>query len=145
LDDRQIAVIRYRSITDSELFLLDVNTGEQRRIEPADPATPTVVNTRRRGSAAQATAAAATLSVAQARFSRDGRGLFFISDRGGEFLALHKYDAYTRQLTTLTPDTNWDVERFELSEDGRFIAYTRNEGGVDRLVVHDLGINSDLL
>src|SRR5690606_1879418 len=88
---------------------------------------------------------AATLSVAQARFSRDGRGLFFISDRGGEFLALHKYDVYTRQLTTLTPDTNWDVERFELSEDGRFIAYTRNEGGVDRLVLHDLGINSDVL
>lgn len=143
LDDRQLAVIRYRSITDSELFLLDVNTGEQRRIEPAGDATPAAGNSRRR--ARDAAPPATTTSVAQARFSRDGRGLFFISDRGGEFLALHKYDVYTRQLTTLTPDTAWDVERFELSADARFIAYTRNEGGVDRLVLHDLNLKADVL
>jgi dipeptidyl aminopeptidase/acylaminoacyl peptidase len=138
LEDRQIAVIRYRSITDSELFLLDVNTGEQRRIEPA----PVEANGRNRS---RNEPQPATVSVAQARFSRDGRGLFFISDRGGEFLALHHYDVYTRQLTTLTPGTNWDVERFDLSEDGRFLAYTRNEAGFDRLVLHDLGLKADVL
>jgi len=136
LDDRQVAVIRYRSITDSELFLLDVNTGQQVRVEPA-AAPANGGNDRNRG--------AATVSVAQARFAMDGRGLFYVSDRGGEHLSLHYYDVYTRQVTNLTPGTSWDVERFEVSRDGRFVAYTRNEAGIDRLVLHDLGLKADIL
>ncbi len=137
LDDRQLAVIRYRSITDSELFLLDVNTGEQVRVEPASAP----------GSSGNAAGnrSGGSVSVAQARFAHDGRGLFYLSDRGGEFLGLHYYDVYTRQVTNLTPGTNWDVERFEVSRDGRFIAYTRNEGGTDRLVLHDLTLKADIL
>ena len=87
----------------------------------------------------------ATVAVAQARFAHDGRGLFYISDRGGEFRALHYYDVYTREVTSLTPGTRWDVERFELSRNGRFVAYTRNEAGIDRLVLHDLGLKADVL
>lgn len=135
LEDRQVAVIRYRSITDSELFLLDVNTGEQVKVEGGTlPA-----GNGRNG------ARATTVSVAQARFAMDGRGLFYLSDRGGEFVGLHYYDLYTRQVTDHTPGTNWDVERFELSRDGRFLAYTRNEGGLDRLVLRDLGLKADIL
>jgi dipeptidyl aminopeptidase/acylaminoacyl peptidase len=141
LDNRQIAVIRYRSITDSELFLLDVNTGTQVRVEPATAPGNAGSNGRRRGNGA----APLSVSVAQARFAHDGRGLFYLSDRGGEFLALHYYDVYTREVRNLTPGTNWDVERFELSRDGRFVAYTRNEGGIDRLVLHDLRLNVDVL
>jgi dipeptidyl aminopeptidase/acylaminoacyl peptidase len=37
------------------------------------------------------------------------------------------------------------VERFALSQDGRFVAYTRNEGGFDRLVLHDLRLKADIL
>ncbi len=136
LDDRQVAVIRYRSITDSELFLLDVNNGQQVRVEPSG------------GDGAAGNGAArggGTVSVSQARFAHDGRGLFFLSDRGGEFQSLHYYDVYTRAVTNLTPGTVWDVERFEVSRDGRFIAYTRNEAGIDRLVLHDLGLKADVL
>lgn len=133
LDDRQLAVIRYRSINDSELFLLDVTSGEQVRVEPA------AANGGARGARAE------QVSVAQAKFAYDGRGLYFISDRGGEFLALHYYDVYTRAVTTLTPGTSWDVERFDLSRDGRFLAYTRNEGGIDRLVLHDIRLKADVL
>ncbi len=140
LDDRQVAVIRYRSITDSELFLLDVNTGEQVRVEPA-----VAPGANGNGGGRRGNGAAGTVSVAQARFAHDGRGLLYISDRGGEFLGLHYYDVYTREVRELTPGTLWDVERFELSGDGRFVAYTRNEGGVDRLVLHDLRLNADVL
>lgn len=141
LDDRQVAVVRYRSINDSELFLLDVNTGEQVRVDPAAVASPASSNARGRNG----NGSTATVSVAQARFAHDGRGLLFIGDRGGEFLGLHYYDVYTREIRSLTPGTNWDVERFELSRDGRFVAYTRNEAGIDRLVLHDLGLKADVL
>ncbi|HUG72561.1 MAG TPA: S9 family peptidase [Steroidobacteraceae bacterium] len=148
LDDRQLAVIRYRSITDSELFLLDVGTGAQVRVEPAAIPANGDSNRRRNGTAASGTARVATdgtVAVSQARFARDGRGVIFIADRGGEFHALHYYDVYTREVTTLTPDTRWDVERFELSQDGRYLAYTLNEAGFDRLVLHDLRLKADLL
>jgi dipeptidyl aminopeptidase/acylaminoacyl peptidase len=127
LDDRNLAVIHYSSSTDSKLLLVDVANGALTPVEPA------------------ADHKGGPVSVAQARFSRDGRGLFFLSDRGGEFTALHFLDLYTRELRTLTPDTRWDVERFDLSQDGRLIAYTRNENGLSRLVLHDLRNNADIL
>jgi dipeptidyl aminopeptidase/acylaminoacyl peptidase len=135
-DDQRIAVIRYRSSTDSELLLVDVASGAQTAIEPAARNTQD-----RRGRRLSA----GTVSVGLARFARDGRGLYFTADRGGEFMALHYLDLRTQRLTTLTPQTRWDVERFELSPDGRFLAYTLNEAGLSRLVLHDLRLQADVL
>jgi dipeptidyl aminopeptidase/acylaminoacyl peptidase len=125
-DDKQLAFIRYTSRTDSQLLIADVATGAVTRVEPASDARSAV-------------------SVAQAKFSPGGRGLYFLSDRGGEFTALHHMDLATRELRTLTPGTQWDVERFALSTDGRWLAYTRNEGGIDRLVLHDVRLQADVL
>ena len=126
LEGAQLAVIRYHSNTDSELLLVEVATGKTRAIEPA-------------------AGTSGPQLVVQARFAQDGRGLFFLSDRGGEFVGLHYLDLYTGQLRTLTPNPAWDVERFVLSDDGRYIAYTINEAGLDRLVLHDLKARADVL
>jgi dipeptidyl aminopeptidase/acylaminoacyl peptidase len=135
LDDTRLAVIRYRSSTDSELLLVDVATGNQTPVEPAPE----------KAARGRKSKVPGPVSVGAARFARDGRGLYFTSDRGGEFMALHYLDLYSKQLTTLTPDTRWDVERFDLSPDGRFIAYTLNEGGLSRLVLRDLRLKADVL
>jgi dipeptidyl aminopeptidase/acylaminoacyl peptidase len=138
-DDTKLAVIRYRSSTDSELLLVDVATGAETPIEPAPPKPTT--SRRGRGKAV----ANRPVSVGAARFALDRRGLYFTADRGGEFMALHYIDLATRQVTTLTPDTRWDVEGFDLSPDGRFLAYTLNEGGLSRLVLRDLRLKADVL
>ena len=127
LDDKRLAVIRRSSSSDSQLLLVDIATGALTRVEPV------------------AGYLGGTVSVTQARFSRDGRGLYFLSDRGGEFTALHYLDLYTNELRTLTPNTTWDVQRFALSLDGRYVAYTRNEASVDRLVLYDVTRKADLL
>ncbi|MEO6184887.1 MAG: prolyl oligopeptidase family serine peptidase [Steroidobacteraceae bacterium] len=127
LDDRRLAVIRRISRTESQLLLVDTTSGVPTRVEPA------------------AGYIGEPMSVTQARFSRDGHGLYFLSDRGGEFTALHYLDLYTSEVRTLTPDTHWDVQRFALSADGRYIAYTRNEASADRLVLHDVAGRADLL
>ncbi len=127
LDDRSLAVIRSSSRSDGQLLLVDTASGALTRVEPV------------------AGYMGEPVSVTQARFSRDGRGLYFLSDRGGEFIALHYLDLYTSELRTLTPDTRWDVERFALSLDGRYVAYTRNEASVDRLVLYDVARKADLL
>jgi dipeptidyl aminopeptidase/acylaminoacyl peptidase len=134
LDDRKLAVIRYRSSTDSELLLVDAASGEQVLVEPARPARP-----------ARRAKSVGPVSVGQARFAKDGRGLYFTTDRGGEFMSLHYLDLRTLQLTELTPGSRWDVERFDLSADGRFIAYALNEGGASRLVLRDLRMKADVL
>jgi dipeptidyl aminopeptidase/acylaminoacyl peptidase len=126
MDDQRLALIRYTSSTNSQLHIADVATGALTRIEPASD---------RNG----------MVSVAQALFSKDGRGLYFLSDRGGEFIALHHMDLATREVRTLTPGTPWDVERLALSQDGRWLAYTLNEGGFDRLVLHDIRMQADVL
>jgi dipeptidyl aminopeptidase/acylaminoacyl peptidase len=127
VDDRKLAVIRYASITDSELFIADVATGVMTRVEPAPESK------------------AGPMAVSQARFSRDTRGVYFLSDHGGEFTELHYVDFFTEEHRVLTPNSRWDVEQFELSDDGRFIAYVLNEGGLGRLVLHDIKLRADLV
>jgi dipeptidyl aminopeptidase/acylaminoacyl peptidase len=126
LDDQKLLVIRYVSITESYLSIADLATGKLTPVEPAAGG---------RG----------PMSVQQARFSRDGRGVFFISDHGGEFAELRYTDMYTQETRAIGPQARFDVETFALSRDGRLVAYTLNEGGVSRLVVHDLTQRADLL
>jgi dipeptidyl aminopeptidase/acylaminoacyl peptidase len=133
-DDRRLAVIRYRSSTDSELLLVDAASGAQTVVEPARPSRP-----------ARRAKPMGPVSTGQARFAKDGRGLYFTSDRGGEFMSLQYLDLRTSQLTELTPGSRWDVERFDLSADGRFLAYASNEGGISRLVLRDLHMKADVL
>jgi len=143
-DNQRIAFIRYRSITDSELVMADVNSGAQTRIEPATEAAPEPKR-RARGAKVVPAAVAGRASVRQARFSGDGRGIYFLTDRGGEFVELHYRDLYTQAEKSLTPESRWDVERFTLGADGRYVAYTQNEAGVDRLVVYDNNTHSNVL
>ena len=126
LDDRQLLVQRYASITESALLLVDVETGALTPLVPGPDAKGPVAAT-------------------QGRFARDGRGVFYLSDNGGEFVELRYLDMFTRESRAVAPQTRWDVEDFDLSNDGRYIAYTLNEAGLSRLVLHDLAQQADML
>jgi dipeptidyl aminopeptidase/acylaminoacyl peptidase len=125
MDDQKLLVIRYHSIADAVLLVADVATGQLVQLEPTpDLKVPT--------------------AIAGARFSRDGRGVYFVSDHGGEFTELRYVDMFTREARSLTPRTRADVELFALSRDGRRLAYAVNDGGLSRLVVHDLVERADV-
>jgi dipeptidyl aminopeptidase/acylaminoacyl peptidase len=72
-----------------------------------------------------------------ARFSKDGKGIYLISDKDSEFRRLAYLDLATMKYTFLTGTLSWDVEDFELSDDGRSVAYTVNENGSSMLHVID--------
>ncbi|MEP7313910.1 MAG: S9 family peptidase, partial [Pseudomonadota bacterium] len=126
LDDQKLLILRYVSINDSALFIADVATGKLTPIEPDEKSK-------------------VKMSVQAAHFSRDGRGVYFISDHGGEFQELRYTDMFTLETRNVAPQSRWDVEIFALSRDGHYLAYTLNEGGVSRLIVHDLLEKADLL
>jgi Tol biopolymer transport system component len=65
-----------------------------------------------------------------ARFSKDGKGVYMTSDQDAEFQRLVYMDLSSRKATVLTPALNWDVARFDLSKDGRWIAFIANEDGI---------------
>ncbi|MGH7674638.1 MAG: S9 family peptidase, partial [Gemmatimonadales bacterium] len=74
-----------------------------------------------------------------ATFSRDGRGAYVITDAGSEFRHLAYLDLATRAVTPLTAGIEWDVSDYELSPDGKTIAFATNEQGLSKLYLLDTG------
>lgn len=73
-----------------------------------------------------------------AAFAPDGKGIFIASDEGSEFKTLRYYDLATASTRRLPGEAPWDVEEIEVSGDGRYLAFTTNEDGIDRLHVRRL-------
>ena len=69
-----------------------------------------------------------TISYNEARFAPDGT-LWVTSDENSDFLRLGTLDIPTGKFTPKAPEPRWDVETFDISEDGRFIAYAINDAG----------------
>jgi dipeptidyl aminopeptidase/acylaminoacyl peptidase len=114
-DDKQIAMIEYVSINESHIWLLDLATGEKNRITPKN--------------------SNETVSYQGVEFSADGKGLYTTSDADSEFLRLTYLNLGDKSREVLTPDTNWDVENFALSHDGKYLAYVVNDNGASKLFV----------
>jgi len=116
-DDTKLLVWKYVSITESYLYLADAATGALTPLD--DPAHP-----RKAG-------------IRMAKFAPDGRGVYVVTDEDGEFGQLKLKDLVTHSSRNVTPDTLWDVEDFDVSDDGRYIAYVVNDDGRSRLTVLD--------
>lgn len=116
-DDRKILLLEGLSINESYLWLVDAATGEKTSLTPRD--------------------AKEKISYANAKFSKDGKGLYLTSDKDSEFLRLAYMNFATKETKTLTSGINWDVNRFDLSHDGKSIAFVTNEDGVGKLHLLD--------
>jgi dipeptidyl aminopeptidase/acylaminoacyl peptidase len=117
-DDRQLLVGEYLSVNQSRLYLVDVASGQRTLLLGADRD---------------------TVAYGAARFSHDGRGVYVTSDEGSEFQRLAYVELATRRVTPLTADIPWDVEDFDISSDGKTIAFVTNEAGASRLYVMNTG------
>ncbi|HKS73855.1 MAG TPA: prolyl oligopeptidase family serine peptidase [Terriglobales bacterium] len=78
-----------------------------------------------------------TISYSGGQFSKDGRGFYTTSDRDSEFHRLTYIDLATKEPTYLTSQIPWDVEEFDLSDDGKTIAFVTNEDGYGVLHLMD--------
>ena len=114
-DESRLLVTEYLSINESQLWFVDVKTGVK---------TPF---TARSGD---------PVAYSDARFSRDGKAVYAASDHGSEFRRLVRLDIETGKETVLSKDIPWDVENFDLSPDGKIIAFVSNEDGASRLHIH---------
>ena len=117
-DDTQVALTRYVSATESQLWLLNLATGKTRQVLPAV------------GSTTRATHFAGD-------FKRDNSGLYVYSDRDGEFRELMLYRFSTGLLTPLTRQIPWDISGGTGTGDGSYFAAQANVDGRDELRLFD--------
>ena len=80
---------------------------------------------------------AAPISYQGAQIAPDGT-IWVTSDEGSEFQRLGTLDAATGKFTPKGPAEKWDVDTFDISDDGKMIAYVTNEAGMSKLKLMDV-------
>ena len=115
LDDRKLLLWKYLSINESYLYIADIYTGT---LTPVDDSGHKV-------------------GILSAKLAPDGRGVYLVSDEDSEFGQLRYIDSVTHEVRKITANIQWDIERFDVSADGRYLAYVVNEDGRSRLTVLD--------
>jgi dipeptidyl aminopeptidase/acylaminoacyl peptidase len=119
-DDRRLALLEYKSVNESYVWLMDVASGARRRVLPAEGATPSK-----------------PIASGDLNFARNGKGLFLATDRDGEFRRLAWLDLATGALDYFGEGGDWDVESIALAPDGRTLAVITNEAGIGALRLYD--------
>ena len=122
-DDKQLLVIEEISINESYLWLFDTQSGERKELTPR-PAP-----------------GAEKVAYTKALFSKDGKGVFVTTDRESEFQRLAYIDLANGKHIYLQTDAKFDVDDWDLSPDGKQIAFTFNENGLSTL--HMLDVTAD--
>lgn len=117
-DDKQIALSRYISANESQVWLLNIASGKLTQVLPAPGSKDRAV-------------------YLVGGFKRDNTGLFVVSDRDGEFSEAMFYRFATRRLTPITRHIPWDVAGASVTEDGTLIALRMNVDGRDELRLFD--------
>jgi dipeptidyl aminopeptidase/acylaminoacyl peptidase len=124
-DGRQLAIVEYRSINESDLWVMDVGSGKKRRVTPA-------------------TKKGEQVSWKKPRFAKDGKGLFATTDRGSEFQRLVYLPLNGGKEQVLSARHEFDVDDFSISFDANRLAFVTNERGSHVLRFIDLATKKEL-
>jgi dipeptidyl aminopeptidase/acylaminoacyl peptidase len=114
-DGKTAVVTEYVSVTKSNLYVLDIASGKMTPIGDIKK----------------------DIAYSSAAYAPDGT-LWVTSDEGSDFQRLGTLDVATGKFTPKSPDKKWDVEGFDIAEDGSFIVYSLNEAGIDRVKLLDI-------
>jgi dipeptidyl aminopeptidase/acylaminoacyl peptidase len=108
-DDKRALLMRYVSASETEVWSIDLASGERRKLLP------------RAGEPAAFYGAAG--------FAADGRRIFVSSDRGGEFRQVFRHDPQSGSFEPITGDRNWDTSLLRGPRDRSKVAVISDEAG----------------
>ena len=117
-DDKKIALTRYLSANESQVWMLDVATRQLTQLLPS-------------------AASAEKTSWFAGDFKRDDSGLFLLSDQGSEFREMVFYSFAERRITPMTREIPWNMSGATGNEAGTLIAAQANVDGRDELRLFD--------
>lgn len=110
-DGKKLTVIEYVSEKESYLHLVDVASGKAEILTPKKE----------------------KRAFSGGVFSADGKALYLMSDKDGQFQSLYRRDLRSKKETILTKDLPWDIESVAVSPTGDRIAFIANEDGQSRV------------
>ncbi len=115
-DDTRLLLGESLSVNRSRRWLLDLATGEKTRLDrDAD----------------------GEVAWGGGTFTPDGASIWTTTDKDSEFARLAKWTPATGAIEPVTADIPWDVEGFDVTDDGRSVCFVTNEAGVSRAFVVD--------
>ncbi len=113
-DDRYLLVFNYVSVADNQLYLIDIINGTARKL----------------------TNSSSPVAYHGLKFAPDGR-LWAASDDGSNFQRLGTINVETAMFEPVIDEKIWDISDFDISTDGRWIAYEVNQAGRSMLKIYD--------
>jgi dipeptidyl aminopeptidase/acylaminoacyl peptidase len=121
-DGKTIVAVDERSINDSTVWLVDAASGEKRAITPSGE----------------------QVNWESPLFTKDGSGLFVLTDKSSEFHRLCRLSLDGKLGSCLSKSIPWDVEEFDLSSDGKLSVFSTNEDGIGKLHIVSLADGREL-
>jgi dipeptidyl aminopeptidase/acylaminoacyl peptidase len=112
-DDKTILLKEELSINEAYLWLVNTATGEKIALTPR--------NTKEK------------VAYGAGQFGKDGRGIYLTTDKDSEFHRLAYVTLASNEYLYFTSAIPWDVEAFDLSKDGKHLAFVTNEDGLSIL------------
>jgi dipeptidyl aminopeptidase/acylaminoacyl peptidase len=111
----------FHSVNETVLFAVDTQTGNRTQLTAEEHA------------------------YGSANLAPDGKGIYLTTDIDSDFNRLAYLDIASKAITILKPDLKWDVERVDLTLDGKRLAYVVNEDGYSTLHVWNTAVHKDEL
>ena len=115
-DETKVVVVESISINESYIHIIEVASGRTETITPRPN-----------------NAKAQKISASDPKWSKDGEGIYYITDEGSEFRRVVHLDRDSGKTAIVTLHMPWDVEEFDLSDDGLQMAWVSNQQGISRL------------
>jgi dipeptidyl aminopeptidase/acylaminoacyl peptidase len=115
-DGTKLLVGESLSVNKSRRWLVDVATGTKTRLDEDGPE---------------------DVAWGGGSFTPDGRSIWTTTDKDSEFARLVKWTPASGAMEVMAADIPWEVEGFDLSEDGKSLCFVTNEAGVSRARVLD--------
>jgi len=112
-DEKKLLVSEGLSVNESHLYMYDMAAKTKFEIGPLSKKEK-VVN-------------------GSARFSMDGKYIFFITDFGSDFRRLARMNADGSDIRYITTDIRWDIAGYDLKDDGTRVLFTTNEDGLGKV------------
>ncbi len=115
-DDKTLLVQNYISITNSKIYLVDLETQKKQLIlgKEKDPSANSAL-----------------------AFDKDDKGVFYITDKFSQFSQLTYHNLENGDDVIISSEIPWDVDGFAMSEDGKRAAFVINENGYSTLYLLD--------
>jgi dipeptidyl aminopeptidase/acylaminoacyl peptidase len=114
-DDQQLLVFNYVSVSDNQLYIIDIAQGTSRKL--TDSSKP--------------------VGYDGLKFAPDGR-LWAASDDGSDVKRLGIVNLETSLFEPVVDEKIWDIANFDISQDGRWIAFEVNHAGRSVLKFYDM-------